>query len=136
MAKSSVHIEGLDRVVRKLRSLEDLSAYKNALKAAALHVKGKVAKYPPASEANRPKESGRWYERGYGMRWPGGGRKTSEMLGRKWTTQARDSGMTQVVGNNVSYGPFVQGDRQAAFHERRGWKTIETVAKEESRTGP
>jgi len=135
MAQGTVHIEGLDRVVRKLRSLEDLSAYKNALKAAAVHVKGKIAKYPPASEANRPNESGRWYERGYGMRWPGGGKKTSEMLGRKWKTQARDGGMVQVVGNNVSYGPFVQDrDSQAAFHKRRGWSTIQQVAQEESRT--
>ena len=132
---STVHIEGLDRVVRKLRSLEDLSAYKTALYAAAEHVLEKIADYPPLSEANRPNARGRWYERGYGPRWASGGRKTSEMLGRKWTTQERNAGMTQVVGNNVSYGPFVQDrDRQAAFHKRRGWKTIQTVAEEESRT--
>jgi hypothetical protein len=56
---------------------------------------------------------------------------TSETLGRKWTIKSRDGGMSAVVGNNVSYGIFVQGEKQAAFHARRGWKTTEQVADKE-----
>ena len=133
MAKAAIRIEGLGRLQGKMRKLDDLQGVKNAMRAAALHVKGKIAKYPPASEANRPSETGRWYERGYGMRWPGGGKKTSEMLGRKWTIGQRDAGLTQVIGNNVSYGVYVQDDEhQARFHKRRGWKTIQMIAEEEA----
>ena len=142
MPDASIRIEGLDKALRKIRSLEDLHGIKAAMKAAAMHIKGKIAKYPPESEANMPRTdaaTGRvlpWYERGYGTRYPGGGgRKTSQTLGRKWAIGERDSGLTQIVGNNVSYGPFVQDkDRQAAFHKERGWKTVQDVASEESDT--
>lgn len=135
MANNAIEIEGLDKALRKIKSLEDMSAVSSALQAAAVHVKGKIAQYPPASEANLPKERGTWYERGYGTRWPGGGRRTSETLGRKWTIGSRNRGLTWIVGNNVSYGPYVQDeDKQAAFHKRRGWKTTQTVAKEEAET--
>ena len=140
MAQSAIKIEGLDRLQGKLRNLEDLKGVKTAMRAAAVHVKGEIAKYPPASEANRPNEQGRWYERGYGPRWLGGGKKTSETLGRKWTVAERDQGLTQIVGNNVSYGPFVQDpDKQAAWHKkgykgREGFKTTDQVASEENDT--
>jgi len=83
----------------------------------------------------------RWYQRGYGPRWARkrrggvGGRRTSETLNRRWTIAARDDGLAQVVGNNVSYGPYVQGDEdQAAFHAARGWQTVGQVVEEESET--
>ena len=131
-------IKGLDKLIRKIKSLEGLRAARTALQAGAIHVKGKVDTYPPATIANSPgNPTGRWYERGYGPRWQlksggVGGRKTSETLGRKWTTASRNAGLTQIIGNNVSYGVFAQGDRQARFHKERGWKTIEKVADEES----
>ena len=44
-------------------------------------------------------------------------------------------GLTQVVGNNASYGPYVQGDEdQAAFHTARGWQTVGQVAEAEAET--
>ena len=42
--------------------------------------------------------------------------------------------MQVVVGNNASYGPYVQGDEQVGFHKARGWKNTDKVAKEESAT--
>lgn len=131
---NDIQIKGLDRLQHKLAALADPQKYAAAMDAAATHVKGKIAKYPPSSEANRPNDVLPWYERGYGTRYPGGGgRKTSQTLGRKWTIAKRGT-LARVVGNNVSYGPFVQGERQAWFHKRRGWKTTETVAKEERKT--
>lgn len=134
MAKAAIKIEGLGRLRGKLRKLDDLEGIKYAMVAGAKHVKAKVAEYPPESEANRPSETGRWYERGYGTRWPGGGKKTSEMLGRKWSPpQVRDGGLTVVIGNNVSYGVYVQDDdHQARFHKKNKWKTIQDVAAEEA----
>ena len=63
-----------------------------------------------------------------------GGSKTSETLGRKWTTSMRDDGLTGVAGNNVSYSPFVHDPlKQTWFHEATGWKTTEQVVDEEKR---
>jgi len=136
---SSVKIIGMQQVVEKIKTLDDLEIAKPALKGAALHIKGVVNRYPPSSEANVPYQR-RWYERGYGSKWMRrdgsvGGRKTSETLGRKWTIRTADRGLTVIVGNNVSYGPYVQDAKhQAGFHAARGWKTIQDVVKEESDT--
>jgi hypothetical protein len=130
--KASVEVQGLDKAIKKLDKVAGMGPAKAALKAAGVHIKGKIAKYPPSSAANKPKDRGTWYERGWGTRHAsGGGRKTSETLGRKWTVQQK-RGLETHVGNNVSYGPYVQAEEwQASFHKRRKWKTIETVAEEE-----
>ncbi len=140
MTNATIRIEGLDKLMKKIDSLEGLETVKAGLKAAALHVKGKIAKYPPGTDANKrgpyPK---RWYYRGIGPFWARvdgsiGKRLTSEDLGQKWTIDTRDAGMTAIIGNNVSYGPFVQDEeKQATFHRRRGWKTTQKVAEEESK---
>jgi len=135
---TTIKINGMDELLKKINTLEQMDGVKNAMRAAALHVKGKIAEYPPESEANRPGRIPSWYERGWGTKWnlAGGGTggiKTSETLGRRWTIGKRDNGLTQVIGNNASYGPQVQDERnQAPFHKRRGWKTIQDVAKDET----
>ena len=134
---AKIEIEGLDKLLTKLDGIENLQKIKPALKAGAVHIKGKIAKYPPKSIANSPSNpTGRWYERGFGTRTAtGGAYPTSETLGRKWTVASRDRGFTQVVGNNVSYGPFVQSaEDQAKIHGKRGWKTDQQVADEEADT--
>lgn len=134
---SAIQIRGLKELQHKIDKLEDLTPVKAGLRAAALHVKGKIAVYPPESSANHPKTHGSWYERGFGTKYARmdgfvKGYRTSETLGRKWTLRSFDGGLRMVVGNNVSYGPYVQGPDQAAFHKRRGWKTTDKVAEEES----
>ena len=125
-----LRIEGADALIRKLGKLEAGKVLKPVIKAAAQDLAGRVAQYPPATEANQPKPyPGRWYERGYGTRWARksggiGGRQTSQTLGRRWTTRVGDTWAK--VGNNASYGPFVQDkDQQASFHAQRGWATIQ-----------
>jgi hypothetical protein len=132
---AEIEIVGLERLLQKIENLGQLKHVAAALKAGATHVKGKIAQYPPASEANMPGQA-RWYERGYGMRYASGrGKRTSETLGRKWTIASRDGGLTQVVGNDVSYGPYVQSAKfQARIHAKRGWKTDEQVLDEEQDT--
>lgn len=139
---TTVHVEGLDHLIRKLDDLQSLHAAIYALRAAASHIRGKVNVYPPTTIANSPgNPSGKWYERGYGSRWIRkraggvGGSKTSEMLGRRWTTAQRMGGLQQVIGNNVSYGKYVQSRAdQAGFHKARGWKAIEDVVEQETDT--
>lgn len=133
-----IRIEGLDPLMERINSLISLKHLVAAMRAGALHVKGKIAIYPPSTQANSPTQD-RWYQRGYGPRWKRkngsiGGSKTSETLGRRWTTEQRDGGLTQIVGNNVSYGVYVQGEEQAGFHAERGWLTTDDVLDREMDT--
>ena len=130
---SNVTIKGLDKLQKKLGGVN--AAIVRGIKAGTLHIKGKIAKYPPSTIANSPSMP-RWYERGYGSKWrtKAGirGRKSSENLGRKWTVSYENGGMTGRVGNNVSYGPYVQGpEQQAHAMWVIGWKTTDDVADEE-----
>ena len=132
MTSSNVEIKGLEQLKAKITRLSELRALDRGLHKGALHIKAKIAKYPPESGANKP--NGHWYERGYGPRWKGGtgGKRTSETLGRKWTATQRRGGrnLTWIVGNNVSYGKWVQDeDYQASFHKKRGWPTTQMVTK-------
>uniref|UniRef100_A0A6M3J4M5 Tail protein n=1 Tax=viral metagenome TaxID=1070528 RepID=A0A6M3J4M5_9ZZZZ len=104
-------------------------------------IENKLTPYPPSSEANRPGGPGsRWYERGYGSRWltmrgQMRGRKTSQMLGRKWQKQRRGR-IGAVLGSPVTYAPYVHHDeRQARFHGQRGWVTDKKAVEYVVRSG-
>ena len=130
-----LEIRGIDELDRQLGKVEAALRLGPILRAAALSIKNEVARYPPSTLANSPLAR-TWYERGFGPRWMRrdgsiGGSRTSETLGRRWTT--RVSSREARIGNNASYAPFVQGrDQQAAFHARRGWKTLEDVGEKEA----
>jgi len=138
-----IRIEGLDRVQDKLKQLEPRRYMTAVMGECVSDIKDDIAVYAPSTEANLPRSwtSGgpnTWYERGYGtrrVRKDGSiiGYPTSEELGRSWTTRVEQQGMRGVVGNKVSYGPFVQDeDEQAPFHKARGWRTIQEVAKRQA----
>jgi len=57
---------------------------------------------------------------------------TSEMLGRSWDARVfeQENAILGVVGNNASYAEYVQGNRQAAVHAARGWKTVDKTLEE------
>ena len=134
-----VRLDGWDQVKRKLGEVGALQFLRGIMAAAAADVKSWVAVYPPSSIANSPgNPTGRWYERGYGPRWrrrdgTAGGMRTSQGLGRMWTTQVDPDGKRAVIGNRVAYGPFVQDEtKQAWFHKARGWRTVQGAAKEKA----
>ena len=139
MTNITLKIEGMEKLAAKLKSLEDVKYLKTVMRAAGETIKAKIAVYPPATEANAPSSApgARWYQRGQGghyIRKRDGGEsiyRTSETLGRKWTTALRDAGLTVIVGNKVTYAPHVQDrEKQAAYHKRRGWLTIQDVAEQ------
>lgn len=133
-----VEQQGLERAIKRLAAAKPERYVRGVMQAAVEILKDDIAEYPPATEANSPGRN-RWYERGYGPRWRRkdgsvGGRRTSQTLGRKWTTRVEDRGMTGKVGNNVTYGPYVQHFKaQARFHKVRGWKTDKEVAERQGR---
>jgi len=132
-----IRIVGLQQVQRAL-GVDFKPAIRAGLQGIAAEVQGTIAPYPPASEANSPgNANGRWYERGYGPKWltKAGvhGRKTSQMLGRRWAIKPH-GGMGWTVGNTATYSPFVHSaEKQARFHAKRRWVTdaqaVEVVVK-------
>jgi hypothetical protein len=137
MADIVVQVEGLEKMLRSLNELGGLKVVRATMNGAALYIKGKIAKYPPASEANTPNQR-RWYERGWGAKWTRkdgsiNGRKSSQTLGRRWTTELTDGGYGAKVGNNATYAKYVQDrDSQTYFHEARGWLTAQDVSEQEA----
>lgn len=140
MAEATLRIEGLADLLKKIDTLAQLRQVQGAIRAAALHVKGKVAVYPPETAANKPGRTDRrgrpmgWYERGAG--WHSASGKLyarSETLGRKWTIKTENAGLTAVIGNNASYARYVQdADLQARFMAAYGWRTAQDVLEQES----
>jgi len=131
-------IRGNAELKRKLAKLKDMKQVVPAVAAASLHVKGKIAKYPRSTEANSPMARA-WYQRGWGSKWRvrNGdihGNQTSEDLGPSWTRKLDREGFSITIGNDTSYGPYVQGDKQTGFHKRHGWKDTDTVVSKEKAT--
>ncbi len=131
----TIEIKGMDELIKKLTDLSKLSKVHAGLKAGMLHLKGKIATYPPETAANQP-GSGSWYQRGWGTRYAGGGGKmTSESLGRKWATKYDKNKYEGEVGNNASYALFVNWTEgtQAKALKGIGWQGVDVVAKEETK---
>ena len=140
----TVEIEGLDELIKKLDDLGQLRKVHAGIRAAAIHVKGKIAKYPSKTGANRPSGPGsHWYQRGKGsMYWRIRDNKKvsygaeSENLSKKWTTKYNQQRWEGKVGNNASYAIFVQGPKdggQARHMAGIGWKAVDTVAEKETK---
>lgn len=132
MAK--VEIRGLDELIEKLEAVGKPGALKRPMTKAVAHLHRVIAEYAPSSGANSPGNGYSWYERGFGTRTrTGKGYPTSETLGKRWTHEVEADGKRGVVGNNASYGPYVQSaEKQAGFHAARGWQTDEKVAESEA----
>ena len=138
MPAAHVEVKGLDELAKKIDSITSLRAFNDGLKKGATHIMAKVKQYPPSSAANiDPGTSpGSWYERKKGTWYRNVAGMTknygkSERLGTQWNLhQLTGRALTWIISNSVSYGRFVQSeDDQAHFHRKRGWKTIETIAR-------
>jgi hypothetical protein len=133
---SGVTVRDVNGVFKKLDRFGRPGVFRRPMVKSVAHLHNKIAVYAPASEANSSGSGYSWYERGFGTRTvTGRAYPTSETLGRRWTHEVSADGKRGVVGNNASYGPFVQsGERQAGFHKRRGWETDQGVAEKEGKT--
>jgi hypothetical protein len=56
--------------------------------------------------------------------------QTSQNLGKRWTNEIneRGDGLEGRIGNNTSYGPFVQSAEDQAWVHQGRWQTDEEVA--------
>lgn len=122
----------LGKVPTVLRKIQQKKVVKRAGKVILVHLRSKLAVYPPVSR--RP-QAGNWtdverrafwaklkageievpYRRGLS---PG-----SESLSKRW--QIKSSGTNSTMENNASYASLVQGRKQIPYHKNTGWKTVE-----------
>lgn len=119
----SIEIKGIAEVNAKLGSMVTREVLRPPMQRAVSRLQYVVQDYPPAPSGSR-------YIRGYGF---AGGPRTSENLGKRWTTviETHADGLVGKVGNNASYGPLVQSERfQTAVHRRTGWMTDERALRE------
>lgn len=129
-----------DQAINGLSALSQMRGLRRGLAGGAVHLQGKAATYPPerhapqgfTSDAQRRGFFARLRSGEIQVPYVRGFAPTSENLGQRWTVEERDDGLTQVVGNNATYAPLVQGaGRQTLYHKVTGWKTDEQILAEE-----
>lgn len=100
-----ITISGLDRVGARLDSLHLDEVLRNPMHRAVLRIQADMQKYPPQRAGARYRRTG--------------------TLGRRWTTRVVSEArrVEGTVGNNTSYGPFVQSSRFQARIHRSIWQT-------------
>ncbi len=141
MASAGIRIEGLVDLKKIVRDVGSLRPVKAGLRAGAFHLKGKIAKYPRVSRRPVAQFWTNKQRRGFFAKLRSGEidvpyrrgiSNNSERLGQSWTVQARQGGLTQIVGNDSSYGQLVQDRRfQSLYHKTTGWQTTDDVTENE-----
>jgi hypothetical protein len=120
----TVEIKGLEELMKKVKTLEDLEGVKAGLRAGALYLKGKVAKYPPRRHGVRMQFTSDRQRRGFFAKLRSGEIEVpyrrgqspgSQALGRKWTISNRNQDLTAIVA------------------QEEGTKVVELVTKEVDR---
>lgn len=139
----TIHIEGIEPLLSKLTTLAQLKQLAKAVKAAAIHVRGKAARYPAESHRPQPFKTDK-QRRGFFAKLRSGEIEVpyrrgispgSETLGRKWTIAGSNAGLTQTIGNNASYAKLVQSDEdQTGYHRATGWQTVTQIVDNERET--
>lgn len=133
---TKVELKGLEKVLKKLEFLPVLA---QGVEAAGLWVKGYMADYPHVRRGPQPFKTMKqqkyffWalehgvidvpYRRGMSPK--------SESLADAWTVVMRKGGREAVVGNDTSYGPWVQDEDkpQSYYHKMTGWETTQEVTR-------
>jgi hypothetical protein len=114
----------------------------------AIYLKGKLARYPAQKRMTREWVYGSsfmsvaqqhfffWALKAGEISVPyhRGESGASERFGASWTVEEADDGLTQVIGNDTSYGPFLMGEDQSDFMQAIGWQKAELIADEEEDT--
>lgn len=129
-----IKVEGVEQLLSKLSEPRYRGLVADGMRAAALHVKGQIARYPPVRRGPQPAKTDR--QRRW-QHWAGRQGllpyRRSGRLGRGWSVRL-DAWNVATVSNLVEYGPLVQqAGSQARYHVVTGWVTDEVVA---ARTTP
>lgn len=128
-------IKGLDRVTRKLDTLQKFSAWAyDPMDASVKDIQRELAKYPAKAKGAFTRYATPGQRRAYWAKVRSGeanhregvGYVRSGTIGRKWTSRVENSvnGVRGVVGNNAPGAEWVQqASTQQPFHKASGWPT-------------
>lgn len=143
-----LRIEGMDALLAKIATLQQLRMVEAGLLAGGAHMKTQMQKYPTqramtrASIYGSPFKSDKqrrffFYALAKGMiqvPYRRGQSPGSRNLKQGWTVRSFNGGLSVEIGNAAPYGPLVQGQgRQSLYHKAAGWQTDEEVM---DREGP
>jgi len=106
---TSIRVEGLEELQRKLGALAANTALVPEMGRSLERVRAPLVKYPLPPPNSRYKRTGK--------------------LGQRWTSQVNTSStsLEGIIGNNVVYARWVQDkEKQAKIHQGR-WPTIQDV---------
>lgn len=112
----TITVDGLDELIQRIGYSATLDLLEQPITRSVIHIEGRMKDYPPQRSGSNYRRTG--------------------VLGRRWSHEVSGGAgeIVGTVGNNTSYGPFVQS---AAFQTRphRGrWQTDEQVIEEEQNT--
>ena len=131
MPENEVTAEGFTELMKALELIQGGKYIKPVLVLMGKSVIDKAGKYPEESEANSPSNpAGHWYQRGLGTVFASGVQyRTSQNLGKQWFVSPGQ--WSVLIGNPVTYAPYVHGEDQAPYHGQRGWKKLLPTAEAE-----
>ena len=135
----SKNIIGVRELLGKLDSLQKMKAAKAGIKAAALYLKGIVAKYPKSQRLTRESVYGRPFQTDRQRRfffaalrdgrievpYQRGESPGSQRFKESWTIATENQGLTAIIGNNTTYGKYLKdAELQSKYAKAVGWTTV------------
>ena len=106
----NLEVRGTESILKRVENLKDGKLLDAGLKRGAIYLKSEVAKYPP-----KPPQST------YNRKGAAGG------LASGWQIDGEVKDLTVILRNNIPYAQWVQGEKQAWFHKRTGWRNVPTI---------
>lgn len=136
----SVKIEGLEKVIKKIESLNKPGAFRAPMEKSLNHLEGKLKRDPTKDPTAFSRLATKRQKKAYWARVSSGkarhgpqGYIRSHKLYRGWKKRTENGGRTGLVYNDTDYGPFVEGLRQQPFHKASNWPRVDEVAKDEAK---
>lgn len=145
---AGIRIEGVEHLLAKLKSLEELKPVTGALLAGGAHVAGKFKEYPGQTRLTREAVYGTPFKSEKQRRYffaalargeievpyRRGSSPGSRNMKQGWTVQALTP-LSVEIGNNAPYAQIVHGaGRQSRFMAALGWRTDKQIVDAERAT--
>ena len=106
----TINLSGVKQLKERNEILMGTKLLEAGLKRGALYLKTQSAIYPP-----KPPQST------YNRKGAAGG------LASGWQIDGEVKDLTVILRNNIPYAQWVQGEKQAWFHKRTGWRNVPTI---------
>lgn len=106
----TINLSGVKQLKERNEVFMGTKLLEAGLKRGALYLKTQLAIYPP-----KPPQST------YNRKGAAGG------LASGWQIDGEIKDLTVILRNNIPYAQWVQGEKQAWFHKRTGWRNVPTI---------